>query len=282
MDRGAQSAKAEIFLALHHDPKLLILPNIWDPLGARILAAQGYPAVATASAAVAYSMAYDDGQQVSFSAMLHVVHAIATSVDVPLTADIERGYAEDVETLTDNLRRVIRAGAVGVNLEDSLHEGGALRAIDAQCERIRAARRAGELEGVPLVINARVDTFLRESTKPLRERVDETLLRATAYLEAGADCIYPIGPGDLETLTGLRERIHAPINVYAHAGTASIGELEAAGISRLSLGPNLLRATYARVRDVGRALLGRQGYEAFTTHAISGEEMNGYIRRHSR
>ena len=94
MDKTTQIQKAEKFLALHHEPKLLVLPNIWDPLGARLLEGLGYPAVATASAAVAYSLGYDDGQKIKFDAMLDVIERIASSVAVPMTADIERGYAE--------------------------------------------------------------------------------------------------------------------------------------------------------------------------------------------
>ena len=149
MSRKAQIAKAEAFLALHLDPKLLVLPNIWDPLGARLLQHLEFPAVATASAAVAYSLGYDDGQRITLEAMLDVVRRVAESVDIPVSADIEGGYADTPDGVAQNVREVIRAGAVGINLEDGLYEGGPLRPVDGQCERIRAARAMADREGVP-------------------------------------------------------------------------------------------------------------------------------------
>jgi 2-methylisocitrate lyase-like PEP mutase family enzyme len=273
VSKQAQTKKAEAFLALHHAPELLVLPNIWNPLGARMLAGMGYPAVATASAAVAYSLGYDDGERIRFSTMLELIGSIASSVDVPLTADIEGGYAEGLDALTENVRQVIRTGAVGINLEDGRYEGGPLRPVEAQCDRIATARRAAELEGVPLVINARIDTFLGGVTGSRADKIAETVARGRSYLEAGADCLYPIGPGDIETLAPIRKGTEAPINVYAHAKTAPMRELEAAGISRLSLGPNLLKAAYTTLRDVARCLREYGSYESFTEGMISGDEI---------
>ncbi len=278
MDREAQSEKAATFLALHLAPELLVLPNIWNPLGARMLVGLGYPAVATASAAVAYSLGFDDGERIEFSTMLGVIRSIAAAIDVPLTADIESGYADGLDGLTENVREVLRAGAVGINIEDSPRERGPLRPAADQCNRIRAARVAAEQEGVPLVINARIDTFLGGFEGSRGDKIEETIRRARAYLEAGADCIYPIGPGDIETLAAIREATEAPINVYAHARTAPMRELEAAGVSRLSLGPNLLKAAFTTVRDAARRLRTDGSYEPFTRGVISSEEIRGYLR----
>jgi 2-methylisocitrate lyase-like PEP mutase family enzyme len=127
--------------------------------------------------AVAYSLGYDDGQMVTFTAMLDVIKRIASAVTVPLTADIERGYAEDLEVLADNVREVIRAGAVGINLEDGTSETGPLYPIERQCERIRAARTGADLENMPLVINARIDVFLCDETSSHEEKETETIER---------------------------------------------------------------------------------------------------------
>ena len=236
MDKTTQIQKAEKFLALHHEPKLLVLPNIWDPLGARLLEGLGYPAVATASAAVAYSLGYDDGQKIKFDAMLDVIERIASSVAVPMTADIERGYAEHPQEIAENIRQVMHAGAVGINFEDSSFEGGPLQPIDFQCERIQAIRNMADKEGIPLVINARIDVFMRSADISRSEKIAETITRGKAYLDAGADCLYPIGPGDIETLTKIQSKTKAPINIYASKLAASMKELEAIGISGLSLG----------------------------------------------
>ena len=123
---SAQVQKVERFRALHGGGRILVLPNIWDPGGARMMEWLGYPAVATASASVAYSLGYDDCQQITFEAMLDVVGRVAAAVDVPVTADMEWGYAEQPQDVAENMRRILRAGVVGINLEDSIREGEVL------------------------------------------------------------------------------------------------------------------------------------------------------------
>ncbi|MCH7673780.1 isocitrate lyase/phosphoenolpyruvate mutase family protein [candidate division KSB1 bacterium] len=278
MDKTTQIQKAEKFLALHHEPKLLVLPNIWDPLGARLLEGLGYPAVATASAAVAYSLGYDDGQKIKFDAMLDVIERIASSVAVPMTADIERGYAEHPQEIAENIRQVMHAGAVGINFEDSSFEGGPLQPIDFQCERIQAIRNMADKEGIPLVINARIDVFMRSADISRSEKIAETISRGKAYLDAGADCLYPIGPGDVETLKRIREETEAPINVYASKLAASMKELAAIGISRLSLGPGLIRASLTTMRNVAQQLLDYGPYDSFSADDImTSDEIRKYI-----
>ena len=278
MDKTTQIQKAEKFLALHHEPKLLVLPNIWDPLGARLLEGLGYPAVATASAAVAYSLGYDDGQKIKFDAMLDVIERIASSVAVPMTADIERGYAEHPQEIAENIRQVMHAGAVGINFEDSSFEGGPLQPIDFQCERIQAIRNMADKEGIPLVINARIDVFMRSADISRSEKIAETISRGKAYLDAGADCLYPIGLGDVETLKRIREETEAPINVYASKVAASMKELAAIGISRLSLGPGLIRASLTTMRNVAQQLLDYGPYDSFSAEDImTSDEIRKYI-----
>ncbi len=278
MDKTTQIQKAEKFLALHHEPKLLVLPNIWDPLGARLLEGLGYPAVATASAAVAYSLGYDDGQKIKFAAMLDVIERIASSVAVPMTADIEGGYAEHPQEIAENIRQVMHAGVVGINFEDSSFEGGPLQPIDFQCERIQAIRNMADKEGIPLVINARIDVFMRSADISRSEKIAETISRGKAYLDAGADCLYPIGPGDVETLKRIREETEAPINVYASKLAASMKELAAIGISRLSLGPGLIRASLTTMRNVARELLDYGSYDSFSAEDImTSDEIREYI-----
>jgi len=281
MDKQAQVEKARRLLGLHDRQRLLVLPNIWDPLGARMLASLGYPAVATASAAVAFSLGYDDGEHITFGAMLDVINRIARSVPVPVSADIERGYAAEADHLAENIHRVIDAGAVGINIEDSRVEGGPLRSTEAQCARIAAARQAAAGAGVPLVINARIDVFLREDDTPVQDRVDEAIGRGRAYLDAGADCLYPIGCSDLTALRRMVAELDAPINVYASADAPPMRDLEAAGIARLSVGPGLLRSSLTAMRRVAQGLLRYEGYEAFTRDAMTSDEIRRFLERRS-
>lgn len=276
--KAQQIKKAEQFLTLHHDPKLLVLPNIWDPIGARLLQGQGYPAVATASAAVAFSLGYDDGQKITLAAMIEAVRRVADSVDVPVTADMEGGYAEQPKDVAENMRQVLQAGAVGINFEDSRIGGDSLHDIDFQGDRIRAIRSMANQEGVPLVINARVDTYIREDDLSDEDRLAETITRAKAYLEAGADCIYPIVVHDLEILTTIQDAIQAPINVLALPNAPSMRELEAAGIARLSLGPFLFKAALTTMQNVAKELLAYGSYDVFSEGAMSSDEVHQYLR----
>lgn len=274
-DSVRQAQKARAFLELHHGPRMLVLPNVWDVLGARVLEVLGFPAVATASSSVAYSLGYLDGEQVGFETMLGVIERIASSVDVPMTADIERGYSETLDGIAANIRRVVGAGAVGVNLEDSTFEGGPLRAIEEQAARIRAAREAADGEGVPIVINARIDAYLSGVGGSEEERLEETVARGRAYADAGASCLYPITLHDIDSLKRLRDETGAPINVYAKKGTPPMRELEAAGVSRLSLGPGLQRASVAAIKRVAEELLRYGTYDEF----VGGVDAEPFLSR---
>ncbi|MFQ5491593.1 MAG: isocitrate lyase/phosphoenolpyruvate mutase family protein [Phycisphaerae bacterium] len=277
MDKNDQIQKARAFRTLHDDPKLLVLPNIWDPIGARLLAELGYPAVATASAAVAFSLGYDDGQRITLSAMLEVIEPIAAAVNVPVSADIEAGYADSPDDLARNIREVLRVGAVGINLEDSHVNDRSLRSIAAQCERIKAVRAMADREGIPLFINARTDVFLIDDPADAPDKVAETIDRARAYLDAGADGIYPILAGDLADLQAIQAATGAPVNVYAHQGVPPMRELESAGISRLSIGPGLLRASLTAMKKVATDLLNYGPYDAFTDDAMTSDEIRALV-----
>lgn len=279
MNKKKQIKNAETLLALHHDPKLLVLPNIWDPLGARMLEGVGYPAVATASAAVAFSLGYDDGQLITLDAMLDVVKRIASAVNVPLTVDLERGYADAPQDVADNVRRLLDTGAVGVNIEDSTIEGGALFSVDAQCDRIRAIRQMATAVGVPLVVNARIDVFLQGPSAQEADRFAEVVKRAEAYLRAGADCVYPIGMSDFIMIKELRRKTQAPINVYGSVSAPSMRELEAAGIARLSVGPGLIKASLTTMRRVALALREYEDYDTLTDGVMSGVEIKKYVSK---
>jgi len=243
----SQAAKAQQLLSLHNNGKLLILPNVWNPIGARMLQAKGYPAVATASAAISESLGYSDGEQLKLDTMLDMVTRIVRSVDLPVTADFEAGYADTIEDLQENISRLLDTGAVGINFEDSFDDSAHLRPIPTQMERIKAVREVAERRGVHLVINARADSFFAEGFSSDEERIEDVVTRLNAYTQAGAECVYPVGRGDKETLTILRKRLTAPINVLATAKTASLNELQALGINRVSFGPYIFRSLLAKM-----------------------------------
>jgi 2-methylisocitrate lyase-like PEP mutase family enzyme len=277
MDRSTLRRKADVLRTLHGNGRLLVLPNVWDPIGARIVEAAGLPAVATASAAISASLGYVDGEAISRGTMLEIVGRIARSVEVPVSADMERGYGESLAELRETIRLLVAAGAVGLNIEDSLGEEESLRGVDEQCQRIATVREAAAAEGVPLVINARADAFLTALPAAAEERLEETVRRAEAYARAGADCIYPIGPGDRATVSLLRARIRHPINILAHARAMSLAEMQEIGIDRVSFGPGLFRSGLQRFADSVARLAALGPYDAVANDLMPRDEVQRYL-----
>jgi 2-methylisocitrate lyase-like PEP mutase family enzyme len=272
-----QSDKAKRLLSLHHDGQLLVLPNVWSPVGARVLEAEGYPAVATASAAISASLGYRDGERIKRSTLIDLLVRIARSVDLPVTADIEAGYASSTSELEETVRQVVESGVVGINLEDSIKEGGNLRNVPEQCERIATVRRMADRLGVHLVINARIDAFLSAVFPDKSKALDEATARAAVYAEAGADCVYPIGPGDEPTVRALRDRISAPINILASPSAASLAVLLQLGVNRVSFGPFVFRSCLQQLVQIARALSGAGDYACLGT-LMTSAEVGRYLR----
>jgi 2-methylisocitrate lyase-like PEP mutase family enzyme len=277
MNKATLKRRAQTLLSLHTSGKLLILPNIWNPIGARILEAKGYPAVATASAAVSASLGYEDGEQIKRSTLIDILSRIARSVDIPVTADIESGYGKTPTQLEETIEEVIDSGVVGINIEDSIKEGDALRPIEAQCKRIAKAKQAAGKRGIPLVINARIDSFLSKSFTTNEARIEEAVVRAKVYREAGADCIYPVGPGDRETVIELRSRIAGPINILATSNAAPLRVLQDIGVNRVSFGPFVFRSCLKKFVDIATALHNLQGYECFGGNTMSKADVHEYL-----
>jgi 2-methylisocitrate lyase-like PEP mutase family enzyme len=225
-----QSERADLLRRFHREPPLLVLPNAWDVASAHALAAlDGCRALATTSAAVARALGWEDGERAPVAEMVEAARRIAAAVDVPVTADLERGYGDPVGTA----RAAWDAGLVGLNVEDSTREG--IVPLEEQVEVIAAIRAA-----VPeLVINARVDVFLRIGAGD----VEEAARRANAYLSAGADCTYPI-LAPVDSIAALAHRIDGPINVIAQPGTPGKAELEELGVARLTWGSGLAAVAY--------------------------------------
>src|SRR5712664_373181 len=252
MDVRAQADKAERFRNLHRGPRILALPNAWDVASARILEEVGYPAIATSSAAIAFSLGYPDGQRVSRDQMLDVVGRIARAVRVPVTADMESGYGTTVQDMMETAKAVIAAGAIGMNLEDVTGDDESSHMeISLQQEKIRTIREASSSLGVPLVLNARTDIYLM----PIGEastRFERTVERLRAYCQAGADCVFAPGVSDRDTIAELVKAIAAPLNILISPNCPSLTELEKMGVARVSAGCALMRAALGLVRRIGK------------------------------
>src|SRR6266446_9590763 len=279
MDVRIQAEKAERFRKLHGGPNILALPNAWDVASARILEETGYPAIATSSAAVAFSLGYPDGQRVSRDEMLEVVGRIAHSVRVPVTADMESGYGTSVEEMRETAKAVIAAGAIGMNLEDVTGDDESSHvALPLQVEKIRAIRETAKAIGVPFVLNARTDIYLL----PIGEeatRFERTVERLRAYRDAGADCLFAPGVYDRETIAKLVKAVEAPINILANPACLPMAELEKIGVARVSAGSGIMRAAMGAVQRIGKEMLEARSCEMMFAGAMPYIELQRIMTR---
>lgn len=246
--------KANGFREMHHGGKILVLPNVWDVASARIVEDAGFGAIATTSAGIAFSLGYPDGQKISRVEMLARVGRIARAVKVPVTADAEAGYGDRPEDAAETAREVIEAGAVGMNLEDGTDDPQhPLVNLTLQVEKIQAVREAALQSTVLLVLNARTDVYLNQVGAP-ELRYAETIKRALAYRDAGADCVFVPGLRDADTIAQLVQDLRCPINILAGPGSPSLQELEKLGVVRVSLGSGPMRATLGLLRRMAEEL----------------------------
>lgn len=257
-----QVAKANRFRELHRGPKTLVLPNVWDVAGARMLEEAGVAAIATTSAGIAFALGYPDGEKISRQEMFEVVARIAAKVKLPVTADAEAGYGDRPEDAALTARFVIEAGAIGLNLEDGIdNPQRPLADLSLQLEKIAAVRETARVKGVPIVLNARTDVYLLEVREP-KSRFEETVRRLSAYRDAGADCLFAPGLRDLDVISRLVRELHHPVNILAGSGSPSIPELQKIGVARVSLGSSPMRATLGLVRRLAQELQATGTYEA--------------------
>lgn len=230
------------FLALHQPGNPVILPTVWDVWSAKLAVGAGFAALTIGSKPVAESMGKTDGEGMSFAEVLDRARQITAAVDVPVSLDIESGYAESPARLVEGL---LEAGVAGCNIEDSVHsEDNRLRSVSEHAECVAALREAADAAGTHLVINARTDLFLRKDGDDA-DRIDRAIARLAACADAGADVLYPVGRHDAETLRVLAAALPKPVNALAapdQDDPASFGPL---GIARISFG-SLLQAALGK------------------------------------
>lgn len=232
-----QLEKANHFKTLHVKGEPLVLYNIWDAGGAKALENAGAKASATGSWSVAASHGFDDGEIIPLEFALQIVERIAASVDLPLTIDFEGAYATEPKGITENVCKVIKAGAIGINFEDQIVGGEGLYSISMQVERIKAVRKASVLENMPLFINARTDLFLNSAQTEHEGLIAEAIERQAAYTEAGADGYFVPGLIQCLLIQQIVEASRIPVNVMMMGSNASIADMAGMGVSRISFGP---------------------------------------------
>jgi 2-methylisocitrate lyase-like PEP mutase family enzyme len=250
----SHTVKALQFRQLHRGPAVLILPNAWDVASARIFESAGFPAIATTSAGIAFSLGYPDGQRIPREEMMARIGRIARAVQVPVTADIEAGYGSSPEDAAKTTRDLIQAGVVGMNLEDgSGNPDRPLIDLPLAIEKVRAARQAAVEMRAQIWINARTDVYLQPGGDPDAD-YSEALRRLLAFREAAADSVFSPGLKDAETIRRLASAVECPLNILALPGTPSIPDLEKLGVRRVSVGSGPMRATLTLLRRVAEEL----------------------------
>jgi 2-methylisocitrate lyase-like PEP mutase family enzyme len=274
MTKMSQPEKATLFRQLQDRSRILVLPNAWDVVSARLVEQAGFPAIATTSAGVAWMLGYPDGQYIRREEMLDIVGRIAKSVAVPVTADMESGYGNTPEDGAKTARGVVETGAVGLNLEDAAHSAKQpLVDVALHVEKIKAVREVAAATGVPLVLNARTDVYLASVGEPA-ERFDHAVRRANAYREAGADCLFVPGVRDAETIGRLVKEINGPVNILAGPGSPSVSDLAKLGVARLSVGGALMRAVLTHLKRLVADLNATGSHMSLTEGVISHVDLN--------
>jgi 2-methylisocitrate lyase-like PEP mutase family enzyme len=277
----SQKDRAEQFRRLHNGPEILVLPNAWDAASSRILEQVGFRAVATTSSGVAVALGYADGEQISREMLVETVARITRVITCPLTVDIESGFGTNIDEVLQTVKMLITAGAVGINIEDSTKQDvPTLVDIAFQTDLIKAIRELASAMDVPLVINARTDTFLLQ-VGDTAEQFEQAVQRANAYRQAGADCLYPIMARDTNIIRDLVKAIDGPVNILARPGAPTIPELAQLGVARVTFGGGLTRAALGHLRHVAQELFTSGTYTALAQDSLSGAEFDALFEHNA-
>lgn len=261
LNKPQQAELATSFLTLHRRPPVLLLPNAWDAMSAALFVAAGFDALATTSGGVAWALGYPDGEQAPWPEVVAATARIVRVARVPVTADIEAGYAMTPAEVKAHVAEIIQAGVVGINLEDSQHHS--IRSIDDASARLEAARQAADCEGVPIVLNARCDIFHLQHGEE-SARFDATLERCKAYLAAGADCVYPFGLRAPEMIARFVKAIGAPVNITGRAGMPEAAAFERMGVARITIASAASLVAMSTIRKLATELATTGSFDMLT------------------
>jgi 2-methylisocitrate lyase-like PEP mutase family enzyme len=268
-----QQELAEEFRSLHDRKDVLVLPNAWDVPSARVFEDEGFPAVATSSAGMLVSLGYPDGEEIPAKELISAVGRIARVLSIPLSADLVGGFGGTPEGVARSVKAAIRAGAVGINIEDFVHEEKRLLPVEKQVAKLRALIRAQKETKVPFVINARTDA-LRFFPGDDATKLGEAIRRASAYRDVGADCVYPMGLTDRESIERFVKALDFPTNVMVRKGLPPVPELKRLGVARVSFGPSASYAAMGLLKRAAKEVHGKGTYETLTEGAITFDELN--------
>jgi len=279
LTQNSQSEKEKQLHELHHNTELLVLPNIWNPLSAKLLEDSGYKAVATASASIAFANGYQDGEKIPFDDLIFILKRIVKSVNIPVTADIESGYASNNAVLKENIKRLIDTGIAGINFEDSRHDEQKLFSKEEQSEKISLIKNTAAGNGSNLFINARTDVFIKQNHLSKEEKLAEAIERGKAYKAAGADGFYPIFLKEKLSIKTMIKEVALPVNILMLPGIPDFSELKGIGVARISLGPGFLKYAIKSMKNIAEKLLHHEGMDEITGNPITTDYLKNLISK---
>jgi 2-methylisocitrate lyase-like PEP mutase family enzyme len=239
----------ETFYQLHQQNKPLIIANAWNVKSAQIIEQNGYDAIATSSGAISNSLGYEDGEKIPFNELLYIVQRIKSCTTIPLSVDLEKGYTDNLNELTDNIQRLVDIGVAGINLEDSQGE-------EIYLKKLGAIKNYLIKNNQKFFINARTDGFLLKLESPL----ERTLKRAKLYQDAGADGLFVTAISDASVIKEIASSTRLPVNVVGSPKISSIRTLSECGVRRISMAVFLYRATYNQLENLVKEVKTEQSF----------------------
>jgi 2-methylisocitrate lyase-like PEP mutase family enzyme len=274
-DSNTQNQLAEKFHALHHADELLVLPNVWDCASAKIIETSGFPAIATTSSGISWSYGYKDGEHIPPGLMIEIIHRIAHTVKIPVTADIESGYyGNDLDKFSKFIAGVIEAGAVGINLEDSDAQTQQLNDMHQQVLKIKSAKDAAKQKGVNLFVNARTDAMAESGD--IENKMQQCIERAKEYEAAGADGIFIPFVKEMETASRLKKAVSLPLNILM-TDTLDVAALRKIKVNRVSVGSKTILATMSLLKNISKELREGNNWPSLFVQEPGYDQMNDWF-----
>lgn len=274
-DRAKQERLARAFHQLHHSDSLFVIPNAWDAVSTRLFEEAGFPAIASTSSGISWSLGYKDGEHTPPELMLTVLSRMAKNTRIPVSADIESGYYhQSLDELSTYIGRLIEGGIVGVNLEDTKDQPKGLNVVEQQILRIKRIKEVGEEKGVPLFINARTDAMDLDIS--LEEKIKIIKERAAAFKQAGADGVFVPFISDLDTVKKIKENVELPLNILMNENLP-VNKLRALRVNRISLGSKPILASMHLLRNMSKELLESEKWPSIFTTDPNYPEVNSWF-----
>ncbi|QQE11506.1 isocitrate lyase/phosphoenolpyruvate mutase family protein [Planctomycetota bacterium] len=277
MNHAVQKIHAITFNKLHKESQLFTLPNAWDVGSAWIFEKAGFSAIATTSAGIAYAKAQPDGEIITLNDLIQVTTQITNRINIPLSVDLERGYADNTQQVCRNVEQIIQAGAVGINLEDGYPgPNPKLEDLETQLDKIQAIAKLKTKLDIPFVINARTCAYWLKIGHE-NERLQLVIDRCNTFAEAGADCVFIPGIMDYQTIQTLSKNINAPINIIANPLSNDLNKLNDLGVTRLSIGSGAVRSVFAHLINIADKLKNQNTIEPLFDNQFSYDKANEFF-----